>query len=40
MARPAATSRRAAPTKVSKPFPWGAALGSLVLAIALVGLVA
>jgi len=33
------TSRRAAPTKVSKPFPWGTALGSVVLAALLVGIV-
>lgn len=39
MARTPATSRRAAPTKVSKPFPWGTALGSLALAVALVGLI-
>ena len=40
MARTPATPRRAAPTKVSKPFPWGTALGSLVLAVALIGLIA
>ncbi|MEX2291719.1 MAG: DUF3105 domain-containing protein [Mycobacteriales bacterium] len=40
MARTPATPRRAAPTKVSKPFPWGTALGSLLLAAALVGIVA
>ena len=39
MARTPPTSRRAAPTKVSKPFPWGTVLGSLVLAAALVGLI-
>lgn len=39
MARTPSTSRRAAPTKVRKPFPWGTALGSLVLAVALVGLI-
>jgi hypothetical protein len=39
MARTPATSRRAAPTKVRKPFPWGTALGSLVLAAALIGLI-
>ena len=33
------TSRRAAPTKVSKPFPWGTALGSVVLAALLIGIV-
>ena len=33
------TSRRAAPTKVSKPFPWGTVLGSVVLAALLVGVV-
>ena len=33
------TSRRAAPTKVSKPFPWGTVLGSVVLAALLVGIV-
>jgi hypothetical protein len=38
MARTPATSRRTAPTKVSKPFPWGVALGSLVLVLALGGL--
>lgn len=32
-------SRRAAPTKVSKPFPWGTVLGSLVLATVLIGVV-
>ena len=31
------SARRAAPTKVSKPFPWGTALGSVVLATALIG---
>ena len=35
-----ASSRRAAPTKVSKPFPWGTAIGSAVLAAALIGVVA
>lgn len=39
MARTPATPRRAAPTKVSKPFPWGTVLGSLVLGAALVGLI-
>lgn len=39
MARTPATSRRAAPTKVRKPFPWGTAIGSLVLAVALIGLI-
>ena len=38
MARTPATSRRAAPTKVSKPFPWGTAAGSAVLALALGGI--
>lgn len=32
------SSRRSAPTKVSKPFPWGVVLGSVVLGAALVGL--
>ena len=36
---PAPSSRRAAPTKVSKPFPWGTVLASLVLAVALIGTV-
>ena len=36
--RRGASSRRTAPTKVSKPFPWGVALGSAVLALFLVGL--
>lgn len=40
MARTPATPRRAAPTKVSKPFPWGTVVGSVVLAAALVGLIA
>ena len=40
MARTPASSRRAAPTKVRKPFPWGTALGSLVLAAALIGILA
>lgn len=31
-------SRRAAPTKVSKPFPWGTVAGSVVLAAALIGI--
>ena len=31
-------SRRTTPTKVSKPFPWGTAVGSAVLAVFLVGL--
>lgn len=35
-----AGSRRAAPTKVSKPFPWGTVAGSAVLAVALIGIVA
>lgn len=39
MARTPATPRRAAPTKVSKPFPWGTVIGSLVLGVALVGLI-
>ena len=34
------SSRRAAPTKVSKPFPWGTVLGSLVLGAVLIGVVA
>jgi len=33
-----ASSRRSAPTKVSKPFPWGVVAGSVVLAAALIGL--
>jgi hypothetical protein len=40
MARTPANPRRAAPTKVSKPFPWGTVVGSVVLASALVGLIA
>jgi hypothetical protein len=36
--RRGASSRRTAPTKVSKPFPWGVALGSTVLVLFLVGL--
>ncbi len=32
------SARRGGPTKVSKPFPWGAVLGSAVLGLALVGL--
>jgi hypothetical protein len=36
--RRGASSRRTAATKVSKPFPWGVALGSAVLALFLVGL--
>ncbi|TAL23839.1 MAG: DUF3105 domain-containing protein [Frankiales bacterium] len=39
MARTPATPRRAAPTKVSKPFPWGTVVGSVVLGAALVGLI-
>ena len=39
MARTPATPRRAAPIKVSKPFPWATVLGSLVLGAALVGLI-
>lgn len=39
MARTPAGSRRAAPVKVSKPFPWATVLGSLVLGVALVGLI-
>lgn len=38
MARTPASPRRAAPTKVSKPFPWGTVVGSVVLGAALVGL--
>lgn len=34
------SSRRAAPTKVGKPFPWGTVVGSVVLAVALIGVVA
>ena len=33
------TSRRAAPTKVSKPFPWATGLGSVVLGALLLGVV-
>ncbi len=33
-------SRRAAPTKVAKPFPWGTVLGSVVLALVLGGVLA
>ena len=36
--RGGASSRRAAPVKVNKPFPWGVALGSAVLGLLLVGL--
>lgn len=39
MARTPATSRRAAPIKVSKPFPWATVIGSLVLGSMLVGLI-
>lgn len=39
MARTPASPRRAAPTKVSKPFPWGTMLGSVVLGAALIGLI-
>lgn len=39
MARTPATPRRAAPIKVSKPFPWATVLGSLVLGAMLVGLI-
>lgn len=38
MARTPATSRRSAPIKVGKQFPWATVLGSLVLGVALVGL--
>jgi hypothetical protein len=38
MARTPATTRRAAPTKVKKPFPWGTAIGSLLLASFLGGI--
>ena len=34
------SSRRAAPTKVAKPFPWGTVLGSAVLAVVLIGTIA
>lgn len=34
------SSRRGAPTKVTKPFPWGTAVGSVVLAAVLIGTVA
>ena len=40
MARTPASSRRAAPTKVGKPFPWGTVVGSLVLGALLLGIVA
>ena len=40
MARTPAPSRRAAPTKVSKPFPWATVLGSVLLAAALIGIIA
>ncbi|MCW2680835.1 MAG: rane protein [Frankiales bacterium] len=39
MARTPATPRRAAPIKVSKPFPWATVIGSLVLGAMLVGLI-
>ena len=39
MARTPATPRRAAPTKVSKPFPWGTVIGSVILGAALIGLI-
>lgn len=39
MARTPAGPRRAAPVKVSKPFPWATVLGSLVLAVSLIGLI-
>lgn len=39
MARTPASPRRAAPTKVSKPFPWGTVIGSVVLGAALIGLI-
>ncbi len=35
-----ASSRRTAPTKVAKPFPWGTVLGSGVLAVVLIGIIA
>ncbi len=35
---PSRGNRRAAPTKVAKPFPWGTAVGSAVLAVALIGI--
>jgi hypothetical protein len=38
MARTPATSRRAAPTKVKKPFPWGTAVASLLLVAFLGGI--
>lgn len=37
---PSRGGRRAAPTKVSKPFPWGTVLGSTVLGAALIGIIA
>ena len=36
--RRGASSRRSAPTKVTKPFPWGVVVGSVALGAALVGL--
>ena len=36
--RRSGSTRRSAPTKVSKPFPWGVVLGSVVLGAALIGL--
>ncbi len=36
--RRSGSTRRSAPTKVSKPFPWGVVAGSVVLAAALIGL--
>ena len=38
MARTPAPNRRSAPTKVSKPFPWGVVAGSAVLALFLGGI--
>jgi hypothetical protein len=36
--RRSGSTRRSAPTKVSKPFPWGVVAGSVVLAASLIGL--
>ena len=39
MARTPASPRRATPTAIRKPFPWGTVLGSLVLGALLIGLI-
>ena len=36
--RRSGSTRRSAPTKVGKPFPWGVVAGSVVLAASLIGL--